>query len=327
MNQFLRRFSWIVHPVTVFVVAQICWALLVFTWIWWYLDREKAISAVLARLPAPPDLQAGQWVILLQGGILLALILLGLLTTFISQRKQVRLNRLHESFLSNITHELKTPIASIRLATETMLMREVNPDDRNKFLNRTLSESIRLQNLVDSILVAARLESKSDTSTRETVDLISVLEQSVQRFTERAGAQRSVTFDIQNTLNRKDFYIEGDPIQLQMVFDNLFSNAFKYTTEGGTIAVKAIVNNKGFNVSIADNGVGIDKQAIDKIFDKFFRAEGTAKIRVQGSGLGLYIARTVVQEHGGQLRASSEGPEKGATFHVEFERKNSPRRG
>ncbi len=327
MNRFVRRFSWIVHPVTVFIVAQICWALLVFTWIWWYLDREKAISAMLARLPAPPDIQAGQWVILLQGGILLALILLGLLTIFISQRKQVRLTRLHESFLSNITHELKTPIASIRLATETMLMRDVSPEDRLKFLNRTLSESIRLQNLVDSILVAARLESKSDTSTRETIDLISVLEQSVQKLRERAGTGRSVTYEIHNPLGKRDFLIDGDPIQIQMVYDNLFSNAFKYTAEGGTIAVTAIVNNKGFYSKISDNGVGIDKQAIDKIFDKFYRAEGTAKIRVQGSGLGLYIARTVVQEHGGQLTASSEGPEKGATFHVEFERKNSTRRG
>lgn len=327
MNRFVRRFSWIVHPVTVFIVAQICWALLVFTWIWWYLDREKAISAMLARLPAPPDIQAGQWVILLQGGILLALILLGLLTIFISQRKQVRLTRLHESFLSNITHELKTPIASIRLATETMLMRDVSPEDRLKFLNRTLSESIRLQNLVDSILVAARLESKSDTSTRETIDLISVLEQSVQKLRERAGTGRSVTYEIHNPLGKRDFLIDGDPIQIQMVYDNLFSNAFKYTAEGGTIAVAAIVNNKGFYSKISDNGVGIDKQAIDKIFDKFYRAEGTAKIRVQGSGLGLYIARTVVQEHGGQLTASSEGPEKGATFHVEFERKNSTRRG
>ncbi|MEY2987795.1 MAG: hypothetical protein RJB13_1316 [Pseudomonadota bacterium] len=327
MNRFVRRFSWIVHPVTVFVFAQICWALLVFTWIWWYLDREKAISSVLARLPAPPDLQAGQWVILLQGGILLALILLGLLTIFISQRKQVRLNRLHESFLSNITHELKTPIASIRLATETMLMREVNLEDRLKFLNRTLSESIRLQNLVDSILVAARLESKSDTSTRETIDLISVLENSVHKFIERAGAERTVTFEIHNPLNKKDFLIEGDPIQLQMVFDNLFSNAFKYTSAGGSISISATLSNKGFYLKITDNGVGIDKQAIDKIFDKFYRAEGTARIRVQGSGLGLFIARTVVNEHGGQLTASSEGPEKGATFHVEFERKNSPRRG
>lgn len=326
MKHFVRRFSWIVHPVTVFVVAQVCWALLVFTWIWWYLDREKAISSVLAKLPVPPDLQAGQWVILLQGGILLALILLGLLTIFISQRKQVRLTRLHESFLSNVTHELKTPIASIRLATETMLMRELNAEDRSKFLNRTLSESIRLQNLVDSILVAARLESKSDTSTKETVDLISVLEQSVNHLKERAAGERTVSYELTSPNNKNHFLIDGDPIQLQMVFDNLFSNAIKYTSSGGTIGIQARLNGKGFFVDITDNGVGIDKQAIAKIFDKFYRAEGTSKIRVQGSGLGLFIARSVVQEHGGELTATSEGPEKGATFHVGFERKNSTRR-
>ncbi|MEY4063798.1 MAG: hypothetical protein RIR26_6 [Pseudomonadota bacterium] len=325
MKQLTKRFSWVLHPVTVFVVAQICWALLVFTWIWWYFDREKAISSVLEKLPAPPELQAGQWVILLQGGILLALILLGLLMTFISQRKQVRLNRLHDSFLSNITHELKTPIASIRLATETLLLRQLAAEDQKKFLSRTLSESIRLQNLVDSILVAARLESKSDTSPKETVDLIVLVEQAVESFKERTGQTRDVQFEKRYGLKKNEFLLTGDPIQLQMVFDNLLSNAFKYTSDNGKISIVSALNAKGFSVDIRDDGVGIEKEALKKIFEKFYRAEGTSRIRVQGSGLGLFIARSVVNEHGGTLVAESEGPEKGALFHVEFQGKTTSR--
>lgn len=326
MINLAKRFGWVIHPITVFVFAQICWALLVFTWIWWYIDREQAISKVLAKLPAPPEIQAGQWVILLQGGILLALILLGLLMTFISQRKQVRLNRLHESFLSNITHELKTPIASIRLTTETMLLRELGPDDRKKFLSRTLSESIRLQNLVDSILVAARLESKTNTSQKELIDLVSLVEQAVTNFQERIGQQRQINFEQRLPPSKKEFLIRGDTIQLQMVFDNLLSNAVKYTSDGGKIDIKSTLNVKGFSVEIQDNGVGIEKDALKKIFDKFYRAEGTSRIRVQGSGLGLFIARSVVIEHGGTLTAESAGPEKGAQFHVEFEGKVAARR-
>lgn len=325
MKSITKRFSWVLHPITVFVVAQICWALLVFTWIWWYFDREKAISTMLAKVPAPPELQAGQWVILLQGGILLALILLGLLMTFISQRKQVRLNRLHDSFLSNITHELKTPIASIRLATETLLLRQLAPEDQKKFLGRTLSESIRLQNLVDSILVAARLESKSESSAKETVDLIALVEQSVESFKERAGPLRDILFEKRYGLKKNEFLLTGNPIQLQMVFDNLLSNAFKYTSDSGKISVVSTLNSKGFFVDIRDDGVGIEKDALKKIFDKFYRAEGTARLRVQGSGLGLYIARSVVNEHGGTLTAESEGPEKGALFHVEFQGKTASR--
>ncbi len=327
IKSILKRFGWLVHPITAFVVAQICWALLVFTWIWWYLDRERAISAVLAKVPAPPDLQAGQWIILLQGGILLALILLGLLMTFISQRKQVKLNRLHESFLSNITHELKTPIASIRLATETMLLRELSPEDRRKFLGRTLSETIRLQNLVDSILVAARLESQSYTVQRETINLVALVEQTVAQFRDRIGTQREIIFEKIDPLKKKEFLIDGDTIQLQMVFDNLLSNAFKYTSENGQIKVLSTLGSKSFSVDIQDNGVGIEKDALKKIFDKFYRAEGTSRIRVQGSGLGLFIARSVVLEHGGNLIAESEGPEKGAEFHVEFQGKIAARRG
>lgn len=327
MKHILKRFDWVLHPITVFVVAQICWALLVFTWIWWYFDREKAISAILGKVPAPPDLHAGQWIILLQGGILLALILLGLLMTFISQRKQVRLNRLHESFLSNITHELKTPIASIRLATETLLLRKIPEQTQKGFLERTLSESIRLQNLVDSILVAARLESKSYSKNKEVTDLVGLVENCVENFRERVGNDRTVHFEKKYTLKKQEFLLEGDPIQLQMLFDNLLSNAFKYTNQGGTITITSQLTPKFFSVSIADDGVGIDKEALSKIFDKFYRAEGTSRIRVQGSGLGLFIARSVVQAHGGTLTASSEGPEKGAKFYVSFEGKTAARRG
>ncbi|MEN9529299.1 MAG: hypothetical protein RI932_1172 [Pseudomonadota bacterium] len=327
MKALVKPFSWLFHPITVFVFAQICWALLVFTWIWWYFDREQAISLALAKLPAPPEIKAGQWIILLQGGILLALILVGLLVTFISQRKQVRLNRLHESFLSNITHELKTPIASIRLATETMLLRELDVDNRRRFLSRTLSETIRLQNLVDSILVAARLESRSYSSQKESVDLVSLVEQTVSQFRERIGVEREVNFEQKFVIKSKEFLIQGDAIQLQMVFDNLLSNAYKYTSEGGKIDIVCTLGAKSFSVDIKDDGVGIEKEALKKIFEKFYRAEGTSRIRVQGSGLGLFIAHSVVLQHGGELTAASEGPEKGAEFHVEFQGKTAARRG
>jgi signal transduction histidine kinase len=327
MKALVKRFSWLVHPITVFVFAQICWALLVFTWIWWYFDREQAISDALAKLPAPPDIQAGQWIILLQGIILLALILVGLLVTFISQRKQVRLNRLHESFLSNITHELKTPIASIRLATETMMMRDLALEDRKKFLGRTLSETIRLQNLVDSILVAARLESRSYGSQKEIIDLVSLVEQTVAQFRERIGSEREINFEQKFLIKSREFLLQGDPIQLQMVFDNLLSNAYKYTAESGKIDISCTLGLKSFCVDIKDNGVGIEKEALKKIFEKFYRAEGTGRIRVQGSGLGLFIAHSVVLQHGGELTATSEGPEKGAEFHVEFQGKVTARRG
>jgi len=327
MKNLASRFSWVLHPITVFVGAQICWALLVFTWIWWYFDREKAFSSILARVPAPPELQAGQWIILLQGGILLALILAGLLVIFISQRKQVRLNRLHESFLSNITHELKTPIASIRLATETMLLRKLPDESRKKFLERTLSESIRLQNLVDSILVAARLESKSYNQKTEIIDLIALIENSVNSFRERAGAERNIQFEKRYQTRKGEFLIEGDTIQLQMLFDNLLSNAHKYTNPDGHICVMTTLTTKSLNVDITDDGVGIEKEALGKIFDKFYRAEGTSRVRVQGSGLGLFIARSVALAHGGTLTATSEGPEKGAQFHVSFEGKGAARRG
>jgi signal transduction histidine kinase len=179
---------------------------------------------------------------------------------------------------------------------------------------------------VDSILVAARLESNNYAGQKELVDLVSLVEQTVASFRERIGQQREVNFTHLDSSGRKDFLIQGDSIQLQMVFDNLLSNAYKYTTDNGKISVTSTLSTKGFSVDIEDNGVGIEKEALKKIFDKFYRAEGTSRIRVQGSGLGLFIARSVVVDHGGTLSADSAGPEKGAQFHVEFERKTAARR-
>jgi len=184
-----------------------------------------------------------------------------------------------------------------------------------------------LQNLVDSILVAARLESKSYSGAKESIDLVALVENAVENFRERIGQQRQIHFEKTYSFKKNEFYIDGDSIQLQMVFDNLLSNAFKYTNDQGKITIVSTLNNKSFQVDIADDGVGIEKDALKKIFEKFYRAEGTARIRVQGSGLGLFIARSVVIAHGGTLTAESDGPEKGARFHVGFEGKIAARRG
>ncbi|MES2616029.1 MAG: histidine kinase dimerization/phospho-acceptor domain-containing protein, partial [Bdellovibrionota bacterium] len=143
----LKKVKWLLHPISVLILAQICWGLLMFVWISWYISRRQEINNLIEKIPLPAT-TSGQSVILAQGCILMAFILVGLYMIFVNQRRLSRLAKMQDAILSSVTHELKTPLASIRLYTETMLLRNLSEQDRLKFLQRTLSEAERLQRLI-----------------------------------------------------------------------------------------------------------------------------------------------------------------------------------
>lgn len=322
MLKFWRSFKWLLHPISILVIAQICWGLLMFVWIRWYILRSQEISTLIERIPLPAQ-PSGQWVILAQGCLLMAFILLGLYMIFLSQRRLFRLTKMQDAILSSVTHELKTPLASIRLYAETMLLRDVPENQRKVFLQRTLSESERLQRLIDTVLISARLEfdkSKSNLA-HGRVDLTHILETCVSRVRERFSQVRSIEFFLpQGVTNNPVYLIWGNAHHLSTLFDNLLDNAVKYTEKDGVIQVGMILRKENLIVYIKDDGVGIEKNNLKKIFKKFYRVESNSKIKVSGSGLGLSVCRSIVREHRGKIYASSEGLNKGTTFYVELKR-------
>ena len=316
----MKNLKWLFHPISIFVVAQVSWALLMFVWVRWYLTRNQEMEAIIQRIPLSDNLRTGQWVVLLEGCLLMGIILVGLYGIFVSFRKQVRLNKLQDAILSSVTHELKTPLASIRLYAETLLLRDLQKDEREKFLKRLLAEAERLQKLIDTVLISARIEAGNAASESERIDLIDCALTSWNRVYERVGERRAMKVDKKIFTEDGCFYMTCNPHQIAMIFDNLIDNAAKYTSEGGTIHLLIEAIEQHIIIRIADNGMGIEKGNLRKVFNKFYRIERNSLKKVHGSGLGLYVSHSIVKAHQGKIYATSEGPGRGATFSVEFER-------
>lgn len=289
-----------------------------FVWIRWYILRSQEINNLIEKIPLHTT-TSGQWVILAEGCILMAFILIGLYMIFVNQRRLSRLAKLQEAILSSVTHELKTPLASIKLYTETLLLRKVTEQERAKFLQRTLSEAERLQKLIDTVLISARLQSNKASQSLVRVDLKEILHSCVQRAKERFSDTRSIDMLFsENTLEA--VFIHGNPDHLSTLFDNLIDNAVKYTRNSGIIKIDVNIKKEIVIISIKDNGCGIEKENLKKIFKKFYRVNDKGQSVVKGSGLGLSVCYSIVKEHSGKIIAHSDGLNKGSTFYVEFKR-------
>lgn len=322
----MKKIRWLFHPITFFVLAQISWGLLMIVWIRWYLMRNQEIDIMVQRFAIKENFGTGQWIILVEGCILMGVILVALFMVFVSQRKQVRLNKLKDSIMSSVTHELKTPLASIKLYLETMVLRTLSEEERIKFLKRSLSEADRLQKLIDSVLISARSEVKRSDKELEYTDIVELATAAFMRSKERFAEKRTFLLIKNPEAEENGFMIRCNPHQIAIVFDNLIDNAVKYTHQGGKITVQVDISPEmKFKARISDDGMGMEKQHLKKIFNKFYRIERNAILRVHGSGLGLFVCHSIVKSHQGRLYAHSDGPDKGANFYVEFERNTAPR--
>lgn len=321
IRRMLYRLRGVFHPISIFVIAQIAWGLLMFVWIRWYVIRRDELDSVLQRLPLRESFGGGQWVILVQGCLLMGVLLLGVILIFVSFRRQQRLARMQDSILSSVTHELKTPLATIRMNAETLLLRDLSKEQRFEFLSRTLRETDRLQKLVDGVLISARLESiQSSKSKQRDIDILAVVQDSYTRMRDLFGENR--TFWLQSTGIEEggEIFVRCNPHEIAILVDNLLDNAVKYTKAGGIITVEMEASPQVFSLRVRDDGAGIEPSDLKRIFDRFFRVERTAKRWVGGSGLGLFVCKSVVKSHRGSIKATSEGIGKGATFHVELPR-------
>jgi signal transduction histidine kinase len=253
----------------------------------------------------------------------MAFILIALYMIFVSQRRLLRLSRMQEAILSSVTHELKTPIASIRLYAETLLLRNVTEQDRLKFLKRTLSEADRLQSLIDTVLISARLQSEKTAVNLTRVDLKEIILTCYNKAKERFSDTRYFEILFIGLNSTEAMIVLGNPYHLSTLFDNLLDNAVKYTNKNGKIKLEVNLKKDSIVVSVIDDGCGIERENLKKIFKKFFRITNKNQNIVKGSGLGLSVCRSIIDEHNGKIAAFSEGLNKGATFYVELKRLHS----
>lgn len=262
-------------------------------------------------------------VVLLVLGIVFFLVLIfGLVlnTTFLI--REIRRNEQHDAFINAVTHELKTPIASIRLYLETLKTREVDEAQRREFYNIMLADSDRLLNTVEQVLRAGRARHKRPRVSTSVIDLSEMVQECLELTRVRYGLNE--THLIYNeSPEAKNAKVSGDIDELRAAFSNLLDNAVKYSDKEVQVSVSlSTLDDKRVAVRVVDKGIGIPSAQLKRIFKRFYRVPGRFMARVKGTGLGLFIVHSIVTKHGGRVFAESPGLGHGSTFTVHLPKVN-----
>jgi two-component system phosphate regulon sensor histidine kinase PhoR len=216
-----------------------------------------------------------------------------------------RLERMRQDFVANASHELKTPLASIKAYTESLLDWALHDETRNvRFLEQIDEQAERLNQLILDLLSLARLESGQEIFDHQPMSLIPVLDSCVEAHRGRAaGKNLALTFD-PGALDGETL-IRADEEAVRQIADNLIDNAIKYTPENGSVRVSCRTQNDAIAVEVADTGIGIPRDDIPRIFERFYRVDKARSRVLGGTGLGLSIVKHLVQSIGGQLEVTS----------------------
>lgn len=255
-------------------------------------------------------------VLLVIGIIFFALIITGLILNTIFLLREIRRNEQHDAFLNSVTHELKTPIASIKLYLETLKSRDVAEEKRREFYDIMLADSDRLLNTVEQVLHAGKIREGTRTPALTALDMDVVLRDSIGTVKSRYNLDED---SIKYASAAETLSVNGDYDELLSAFVNLLDNAVKYSGNAPRISVKA--QSTGFNnriaVVIKDKGIGIPSSDLKRVFKRFYRSD-PSRNGAKGTGLGLFIVKSIIERHGGRVKAYSRGEGKGSTFLVQL---------
>jgi signal transduction histidine kinase len=249
------------------------------------------------------------------GVIFFLLLIAGLVLNTIFLVREIRRNEQHDSFINAVTHELKTPVASIRLYLQTLQTRELDDSRRREFYRIMLEDSDRLLHTIDQVLRAGSSgSSKLQRRSRTRVDVADLSRECVELARTRFRLDDdALTYEAR--IREGTAIVMGDPDELKAAVWNLIDNAVKYSP--ATVHVRVTVDQHqedSLAVRVTDQGVGISPPELKRIFRRFYRIPGSVALRAKGSGLGLFIVRSVAKKHGGRAFAESEGTGRGSTF-------------
>ena len=249
-------------------------------------------------------------------GTLLALVIMVgavLNTTFLI--REIRRNEQHDAFINAVTHELKTPVASIRLYLETLQTRPVEDSKRQEFYRTMVEDSDRLLATIEQVLRTGRIGAGHRKLQLTSIDLNDVISECLAR----TGTLHRLTPEALQFRPGAPVTVMGDPDEVRAAVSNLIDNAVKYSGSAVQVLVETqAVDDKFVSVRVRDQGPGISKMELKQIFKRFYRVPGPLATRVKGTGLGLFIVRSVAKRHGGRAWAESEGPGRGSTFVLQL---------
>jgi len=294
------------------------------------ISRQKAIYFFLTLgvcLAAVAFAVGSGWIILnwregirvFLGIIFFGAIVAGLVLNTIFLVREIRRNEKHDSFINAVTHELKTPIASIRLYLQTLQRLEVGEAQRRQFYELMLLDTERLLHTVEQVLKAGEAAQKKRPTQLLPVEFNSLVRECMELARVRHHLQPD---DLEyREQNGDGARVTGDPEELRTAVSNLLDNAVKYSPDGVHISVELDApDEKRVVLRVRDRGVGIPEQELKRVFKRFYRVTQRSLSQVKGTGLGLFIVRSIARKHGGRVFAESEGAGKGTTVTLELPR-------
>jgi signal transduction histidine kinase len=252
-----------------------------------------------------------RWMVIGEGGVFFILLIWGTLVMVGAYRKEVQLAKLQKNFLLSITHEFKSPLASIKLYMQTLLRHDLDEQKEISFINSAINDTERLNNLVENALLANLIDHKGYSFNKEEFNFSAFIRLMTQKFQQMPN-HGNLTTHIEEGL-----YVYGDKNALNILVNNLLENAWKYSTGEKEVTVQLTSANGTVVLEIGDNGIGIPDREKQLVFEKFYRIGNEETRRTKGTGLGLFICKYIIQEHEGKIVILDNKP-KGTIFRMEF---------
>jgi two-component system, OmpR family, sensor histidine kinase SenX3 len=260
-------------------------------------------------------------VLLFFGIIFFALIIAGMVVNTIFLVRELRRSEQHDSFINAVTHELKTPVASIRLHLETLLRRDLPEAQKQEFYQVMLSDTDRLTETVEQVLRAGRARDKRAGREKSEVDFRQLVCDCMDAARTRHHLPPEIFHYEEASSNGNGLRVRGSAEDLRTAVFNVLDNAIKYSGENVNVRVRLETpDEKRIVLRVQDQGVGIPADDVKRIFKRFYRVPHRSLAHVKGTGLGLFIVKAVAQKHGGKVSAESAGEGRGTTIILELPR-------
>jgi len=285
------------NPITVFYIL-VFYVIAQFTW-WWYLIFKLNHALV----PDEEFYSRIIWMISGEGLVFLILLLFGIIAVKNAFKRQVKLAKREENFLLSVSHELKTPIASVQLFLQTLQKYDhLSEEEKQKIYSNSLKEVNRLDSIVSNILTARQIESGESILQKEHIKLDEFIIKRVEILKSTLAKNHTIHLDLKPV----ETFI--DKLSFESILTNLIENSVKYSSKGSNIIVSLTSLNSEFILTISDNGLGITDEEKKHIFNKFYRVQSDLTRNTKGTGLGLFIIKHLVNSHQGTIELSDNNP-------------------
>ncbi|MDB5006943.1 MAG: two-component sensor histidine kinase [Mucilaginibacter sp.] len=289
----MKRSLFIFYVLIIYALAQLAW---------WAYSLVKARPSSLGMIMS-------------EGSVFIFVFLAGAYLLHRSFNQESKLQEQKKNFLLSVTHELKSPLASIKILLQTIQKRNLTREQALNFIEKSLMDIERLDDMVENMLLASKIDNESYTFPKDKFNLSVLVDSIVNRLqiTKCEGTQQIIDAEIEPKIS-----ITGDKFALTSVVTNLIENAIKYSGPCETVAVKLFSKDDKIFLQVADHGIGIADQEKNRIFDKFYRVGSEDTRNTKGTGLGLYIVKEVLDKHQASIRVKDNRPI-GSIFEVVFD--------